>query len=69
MGKNRMAEIAESFGKRFGQEFTVMTAYGDKAYCRFMRFGLYYVNPQFDWEKAETLLDDLLAGRAKIIGE
>ena len=69
MAKGKMAEIAESFGKRLGEEFDVRTSTGSTAYCRFMPRELQYLNHSYDWEKAETLLDDLMAGRAEIVGE
>jgi len=71
MAENKMAEVAKLFGKKLGEEFTLMSKYKDKIDCKFTKRGLMYLDKNFfDWQvSGDILLTDLLTGKAVIVDE
>ena len=71
MGKNKMAEVAQMFGKRLGERFDVM--------CKGNRFTAYFTEDgieheanvkEFNWYSLNAyMLEGLLTGKAWIVGE
>ena len=70
MAENKMAQVAALFGKKLGERFTVERDH-DRFDCKFTLCGLAvygaYENPYIDFDC--FVLDDLLTGRAVIVGD
>lgn len=69
MAENKMSQVAELFGKKLGERFTI-TRYGSRYDVRFLehRFEVYGLeNPYVDMES--FVLMDLLNGDAEIMEE
>lgn len=70
MAENKMAQVAEMFGKKMGERFTIIMG-NKKLDARFMRYGLElmgaYENPYIDLDS--YVLMDLLTGDAEIAGD
>jgi hypothetical protein len=66
---NKMAEVAQLFGKELGEEFTVKDKYKTEWHCKFTKRGLMYLDKTFfDWqESGDYLLQFLLTGEAVIV--
>ena len=68
--ENKMEQVAEMFGKRLGERFTVERDH-DRFDCRFMKHGFetfgVYENPYMDFDC--FILEDLLTGRAVIVND
>jgi hypothetical protein len=71
MNNNKMAEVAKMFGKKMGEEFTVIGKYKNKMTCMFSMRGLMYLDTNFfDWQQSgDYLFQDLLTGKAVIVDE
>jgi hypothetical protein len=69
--KNKMQAVAEMFGKKLDEEFTVKDKYKTEWHCKFRKRGLLYLDKTFfDWqESGDYLLQFLLTGRAVIVDE
>jgi hypothetical protein len=71
MAENKMSQVAEMFGKKLGEEFTVKGRYKNKIHCIFCKDGLRYHNGVvIEWQKvADYILTDLLTGKAVIVDD
>lgn len=68
MAENKMEAVAQLFGKKLGERFTVK--WGFMFDCRFDEYGLYVLNvPPFSDYFMERLLYDLLKGEAVIVDD
>jgi hypothetical protein len=66
--QNKMEAIAQLFGKKLGEEFSVKDKYKTEWHCKFTKRGLLYLDKTFfDWqESGDYLLQFLLIGEAVI---
>jgi len=67
MAENKMAQVAEMFGKRIGEEFRLKAVFGNKL-VRFCEKGVeYYSVVMCRWKPSERILIMLLTGEAEIV--
>ncbi len=65
MKENKMAEVAQLFGKELGEEFKVKLTTGEVILCRFSETRLWYW--WRDWYISDKVLAQLIAGEAVIV--
>jgi hypothetical protein len=63
---NRMADVAQMFGKKLGEEFTAVS-WDEMKKCKFTDEGLKVKYLDGDWHKSDGWLRCLLIGEAVIV--
>lgn len=70
MAENKMAQVAEMFGKKLGEEFKVYYKCRETLKCKITDDGLYfYYDAYRRWWGDSGLLIELLKGEAVIVDE
>ena len=71
MAENKMMKVATEFGKELDEEFRieVKAEFPSSYVARFTKDGVEVISIWGDWRKRNSLLVDLLTGKAEIISK